>query len=404
MVSRSHPAVEVLRSTAELDALENEWAELLSTIPDHSLSQTFLYSRVAWTRLAEPRGSRLTVVTVRRGDELLLVWPLHVERGRGHTVATHLGNRSTQEYAVPVVRPGEDAEEALALATAEATRLADVLAVHHQPNAPLPVGGRFAALAFASTTTSPVALRPGDGFDAWMATRPQKLRWEMRRNRKRLQKAGAVAFRTSDDDPAFGHRALDWIFARKREWLVRRHKTAPWISEGSGEVFFHELLDRMPAPAQVRPLVVGVTVDDELVSASVCYRSARTVEGFVMAFDESRAALGAGNVLIEECVRLAFDLGLDFDFRIDAFDYKMRWSDRETTRHTRFVPCTVRGLVPVAARHATHAYGRLKVVSTPLLTRYLPGVLRARAHREPPTQIAAALVQDVRALVPRRAS
>jgi CelD/BcsL family acetyltransferase involved in cellulose biosynthesis len=150
--------------------------------------------------------------------------------------------------------------------------------------------------------------------------------------------------------------------------------------------------------------VVGVTVDDELVSASVCYRSARTVEGFVMAFDESRAALGAGNVLIEECVRLAFDLGLDFDFRIDAFDYKMRWSDRETTRHTRFVPCTVRGLVPVAARHATHAYGRLKVVSTPLLTRYLPGVLRARAHREPPTQIAAALVQDVRALVPRRAS
>ncbi|MCE3555754.1 GNAT family N-acetyltransferase [Pseudonocardia sp. RS11V-5] len=402
MVSLIRPAV--LRSTVEFDALESEWAELLSAVPDHSLSQTFHYNRVAWTRLAEPRGSRLAVVTVRRGGELLLVWPLHIERRRGHTVATHLGNRSTQEYAVPVVRPGEHAEEALALAIAEATRLADVLAVYHQPDGPLPAGGRFSALAFGSSTTSPVAVRPDEGFEAWSGTRPQKLRWEMRRNRKRLQKAGTVAFRTSDDEPAFGHQAVDWIFARKREWLVRRHKTTPWISDGSGEEFFHELLDRTPAGAQVRPLVVGVTVDDELVSASICYCSAHALEGFVMAFDESQAALGAGNVLIEECVRLAFDRGLDFDFRIDAFAYKLRWSDRETTRHTRFVPCTVRGLAPVGARHATHAYAELKRVSTPLLTRYLPGVLTARASHQPPARVAVALVQDVRTLVPRRAS
>jgi CelD/BcsL family acetyltransferase involved in cellulose biosynthesis len=404
MVPLVRLAVQVVRSTVDLDSLESEWSELLDTIPDHSLSQTFLYARVAWTRLAEPRGSRLTVVTVRRGDQLLLVWPLHVERRPGHTAATHLGNRSTQEYAVPVVRPGEHAEKALALAVTEATRLADVLAVHHQPHAPLPVGGRFAALAHTSSTTSLGAVRPDGGVDAWLGTRTQKLRWEMRRNRKRLQEAGTVAFRTSDDDPAFGHSAVDWIFARKREWLVRRHKNTPWISDGSGEEFFHELLDRTPAGARVRPLVVGVTAGDELLSASVCYRSARALEGFVMAFDESRASLGAGNVLIEECVRLAFDLGLDFDFRIDAYDYKKRWSDRETTYYTRFVPCTARGLPPVAARHATHAYSELKRVSTPLLSRYLPGVLTARARHEPPARVAAALVQDVRTLVPRRVS
>ncbi|GAA2903346.1 hypothetical protein GCM10010472_71980 [Pseudonocardia halophobica] len=397
MDSFIRPAVEVVRSTAELDALESGWGELLDAVPDHSLSRTFLYNRVAWTHLAEPRGAELAVITVRRGAELLLIWPLHVERRRGHTTAAHLGNRSTQEYAAPLVRPGEHAAEALELATAHATRLADVLAVYHQPEAPLPVGGRLGSLAFASTTSSPLAVRPADGFDAWLATRPQKLRWEMRRNRRRLQKAGTVAFRSSDGDPAFGHRAVDWIFARKREWLVRRHKTTPWISDGSGEVFFHELLDGTPAGAAVRPLVVGVTLDDELISASVCYRSGRALEGFVMAFDESRASLGAGNVLIEECVRLAFDLGLDFDFRIDAFDYKLRWADRGTTHHTRFVPCTVRGLAPVAARHATRAYAELKRASTPLLTRYVPGVLSARARHEPPRRVAAALVQDVRA-------
>lgn len=362
MGSSSRLTVEIARSTVELDKLEEPWDELVEAIPDCSLSQTFRYSRVAWATIAEPRGDRLAVLSVWRADELLLVWPLHIQSRWRRTLAKNLGNASAQEYDGPAVRPGEHAEEALAAAVAEAARLADLLAVYQLPGDSLPVRGRLRrALTYTNSKTSPVARRPDGGdFDTWLKGRPQKLRWEMRRNLKRLEGVGTVRFRTSDSDAAFGHDAVDWIFERKREWLARKQLTSRWISDGSGERFFHELLEQTRSGATLRLLVAGLTLDDELVSASVCYRSGRTLEGFIMAFDESRSSLGPGNVLMQECVRLAFDLGLDFDFRINPYGYKLRLADDTATYRTQYVPCTAVGVPSVALRHARRTYGGLK--------------------------------------------
>jgi CelD/BcsL family acetyltransferase involved in cellulose biosynthesis len=358
----SRLTVEIARSTAELDKLEAPWDELVQAIPDCSLSQTFRYSRVAWSTIAEPRGDRLAVLSVWRADELMLVWPLHIQSRWSRTLVRNLGNTSAQEYDGPAVRPGGHAEEALAAAVAEAARLGDLLAVYQFPGDSLPVRSRLRrALTYTNSKKSPVARRPDGGdFDTWLKGRPQKLRWEMRRNVKRLEGVGTLRFDTSDSDPAFGHDAIDWIFARKREWLARRQLTAPWISDGSGERFFHELLAQTRSDTTLRLLVVGLTLDDELVSASVCYRSGRTLEGFIMAFDESRSSLGPGNVLMQECVRLAFDLGLDFDFRVNPYGYKLRLADDMATYCTQYVPCTAIGLPSVAWRHARRTYGGLK--------------------------------------------
>lgn len=395
----------VHRSPADLDALAVEWDGLLAAVPDALLSQSVAYTRAAWEAVAAPRGDRLAVVTVSHGDELLLVWPLAVESHRGFTVAVPLGNTSGQEYAGPLVRPGPHAQAASRLAAAVAHRLADVLALHHLPDRPLAPDGPLARFSTRTSTTSHLARRPADGsFDAWLAGRPQKLRWEIRRNRKRLDKAGALTVLSSDTDRDGGHGALDWIFARKREWLAERHLEREWINGDAAAAFFHALLDATAGAAGPRLLVIALRLDGRIVSASVCYRSAAALEGFMMAFDPSLAKLAPGNVLMEECVRAAFAAGCDFDFRIDPFDYKLRWADQERTHHTQVVPCTARGVPAVAVRHVQVGIGEVRRRGAPLLERYVQSAMRARAAHEPVSRVAAALVSDARTHLGRRGS
>lgn len=397
--------VRVIRTTAELDGLASAWGELMEHVPDATVSQTFLYSRTAWTSIHEPRGGRLAVITVWQGDELLVVWPLHIERRRGYTLAAHLGNTSRQEYAYPAVRPCGRAPEALARTTDAARRLADVLAVHHVPDGPLPMTGSrmLRSLAYRTSTTSHVACLPdGGGFDAWLMTRPQKLRWEIRRNRKRLDQAGAVEFVTSDADPADGHHAIGWIFHHKAAWLAKRRLQRPWITDGAAEGFFHDLLEATAPKDSLRLLVVGVKLDGRFVSASICYRSPRALEGFMIATDDDASKLAPGNVLMEECVRHAFEMGCDFDFRIDPFDYKLRWTDEQVARHSLLFPCTVRGVPHVLIHHLGDAYGALRKTVIARVSERLPTAARATHAHEPLSSVARAAVGDCVAILRRR--
>ncbi len=408
-VARLAPRVRVARTTAELDALADPWDGMLAAVPDAMLSQTWQYARTAWTAVHEPAGRRLAVVTVWQGDQLDLVWPLQIEDRRGYSIVSQLGNTSDQEYALPAARPGLDARQALVLATIVAQRLGDVLTVRHVPGEPLPLAqSRLPRwLTFQATTTSHVAVRPADGgFDAWLKDRPQKLRWEMRRNRRRLAEAGELrAFSSDDPDEggiAAGHEAIGWIFEHKRRWLAARGLKRDWISNGTAEGFFHELLDDVDPAAARRLVVVGLRLDGAIVSASICYRSARVLEGFVIAFDESLPRLGPGNVLMEECVHRAFDDGLDFDFRIDPFAYKLRWTDTEVVHHTQLVPCTVRGVPYVASNHVRRARQAAGRAVAPWLARRLPTATKARAQQAPRRDVARALARDVSTAAQRR--
>ena len=66
------------------------------------------------------------------------------------------------------------------------------------------------------------------------------------------------------------------------------------------------------------------------------------------AYDPKYAKFSPGNLLIEECVRIAIDEKVDFDFRIIRDEYKARWADREISYGCVAVATSLSGLPWVA--------------------------------------------------------
>ncbi len=94
--SRRELAVVAVEDERGLDALEQEWGELLER-SDATVFQTFEWQRTWWRHFGERRrDAALHVVTVRGPDGLAAIAPLYVERSRvlgahGHQSANQIG-------------------------------------------------------------------------------------------------------------------------------------------------------------------------------------------------------------------------------------------------------------------------------------------------------------------------
>jgi len=332
-------SVQIVSDPNALAGHRRAWDSLVETVPAFTGAQTFAYMEAGWRNRGTDAES-LNVILAYAGSTLIAAWPLHVVRFKGLRIARHLGCGGREEYAEPLIADVPERAEAARAIYAAASGLADVLEVHNlsagSPIRPLIEAERRPL--FRTPMSSPtIASANAGSLEAWVAGKSKSFRSGLRQDRKRLTAQGVVQFREVD---AAGSAAfVDWVFARKRQWLDEQGIGANWLRNDGAAQFFGSLVGREGSGVQGFVL----ELDGRPVAGCICLLSAASVEFYVTAMEPAYAAYSPGNLLIEDLLRWSIERRLDFDFRLTREAYKLRWSDSNLSLTTYYLACAGRG-------------------------------------------------------------
>ena len=329
----------------DLAALRGDWDALADRCPEHYLSQTWGWATTAWHTVAAPRGRTLHILTMRSEGRLVAVWPLVTYRDEGLRMIRQLGAEGS-EYVSPLVEPGPDVGQRMAsLVRAASTLGADVLFLPHVLR-----GGLFSTLLerhrirafeYDISPTPWIARRDYREWSDYVATLSPSHRARLRNRRRRLDKQGKLSFGV--ERSPIDATDIDRMLLLKLRWIDQRRVFNGWIGTPEYRAF---LLAKTSAASGRDDLTFfTLRLDGRLIAAQLNAVGPTRVEFMIGVFDEHWTRDSPGEVLMEECVRWAFDNGLDFDFRIGDEPYKFRWARRDTISSAWRVALSLRGLI-----------------------------------------------------------
>jgi CelD/BcsL family acetyltransferase involved in cellulose biosynthesis len=357
--------VEVESDPAGFARLRDEWRDLLAVAGAYSVALTPGYVEAAWATIENEAGVRLALMTVRRGDRLVGLWPLHVRRQSGLAVANHIGAGDSGEYSAPLIATDDDPAAIAAAMLAQALGLADLLSVYAlAADSPLAVAIRASPkFKYSNDLPSPVVTLEGfDGLEAWLATKSGSFRQELRAGRKKLSAQGQFEF-VRMSGPSDGQALVDWLFDMKRAWAANRRIVNSNILKEPAERLFGGLLTREPItkPAEGDVRGYALRLDGRIISGCINFHSPGRLEFVMTAFDPELRKFAPGHLMVEECVRLAHQDGAVFDFRLTQDSYKLRWANRFDVYQTHILACTPRGAPRVVRLEANRVVRRLRI-------------------------------------------
>lgn len=345
--------IEIVTTPARLAALRPEWQALWQRVPGAHVAQGFDWCRTGWTTTAEPRGRRLWILVLRVDGVARLIWPLVLATRPGHVVALGLGSESS-EYDPLLVAPGADARANVEAAHAFVRTFcpADIVEIgfaeETSPRARVLAGDTRTRRAHALAAPE-AECRSHARLETYLATRPAKLRTELRRRRRQLAGHGRLwsGFLT---EPEAIVRAIDWALARKAEWLARRNEGNAFLHTPEYRAFLLEMARRPDGCGRLA--VMAMTLDDRLVAVKIGAIDAVRFEGFLTVYDPALASVSPGSLLLADCIGWCIATGRDYDFRIGEEAYKRSWETGSRTV-TRFeIANRPRGAVVLALREA----------------------------------------------------
>ncbi len=329
MASQSE-SFEIVRDARAFAALEEDWNALLTRASGYRLSQSFPWCSAAWEILAAPRGRRLHCLVMRRAGRIVLVWPLALERRALCSFAAQIGWETT-EYSDVLVEDGPDAERRVEAAwrrLRESSR-ADVIALPNIRTESRLYRALAATRAPSTLRSEPSPWLSPEGYRDWesyMRSLSRDFRSELARKRRRLGELGKLTFEVVTDGAA-REEILRWTVSQKRDWLVRLKERVSWLASREMENFLAAMLSR-GAPAGAFA-VMAMKLDGRLIASQICGVDKVRMEGQVGAFDVAYNKYSPGQVLLEYCLKWAFEQGLAVDFRMGSHPYKRTWTNRD---------------------------------------------------------------------------
>jgi CelD/BcsL family acetyltransferase involved in cellulose biosynthesis len=351
--------VQVLGSASDLALLRKEWEELASRCPGHRLAQRHRWSAVAWRTVAEPRGRRLHILTLRSAGKLVGVWPLVSYLDNGLRLVRQLGAESS-EYTEPLVEPGPRHDEWLEGLWNAARPLGDLLLMTHvrsdRPFARLP--RRHPLRCFVDNElNAPQVLRAAySDWQAYLATVTTSHKSDLRRKRRRLSEIGEITFRREETsvDPA----TIDAILGHKQAWISHRSLRNDWLAQPD----YRDFLCAMTAdPCDRDSLSLFVLrVGETPVAFQINAVDDCRVEGLVGAQDPAWRRYSTGDLLMQECLHWAFQHHRDVDFRIGGESYKATWARQDCLTFNCLVGLSQRGMAVVWLRKISTPVKRLR--------------------------------------------
>lgn len=341
--------VTVLGTAADLASLREEWEELASRCPDHRLSQRHRWALEAWRTVAEPRGRRLHILTLRSGGRLVAVWALVSHSENGRRLVRQLGAEGS-EYTEPLVEPGPHQDEWCDRLWKAVRPFGDLLFMPHMrrdsPFARLPEQNRLRCFVDNELNAPQILRAAFPDWQAYLATFTTSHLSGLRRKRRRLSEQGELTFRreVTPVDPA----TIDAILSYKQAWMARRGHRNDWLTRPEYRAF---LCAMTSAPQDSGGLSLFVLcVDDKPVAFQVNAVDDRRVEFLIGCQDPAWGRYSTGELLMQDCLDWTFQRGLDYDFRIGDEPYKATWARHDCLTFNGLVGLSWRGTAAVWMR------------------------------------------------------
>jgi CelD/BcsL family acetyltransferase involved in cellulose biosynthesis len=321
---------------------------------------------LGWWRHAAPRDAQLRLVTVHDGDRLVGVGPFYAVPWRaGLSTWSLLGTDTTSR-----IEPLADAASRgpVAKALAEAVASGD------------PPPGRVRLEGLPVESPWPEALRDGwpasrppwhhrepaipapvvslDGdLDAWLRNRSSNFRQQMRRSRRKVDKAG-FRFRVSSTADELKRDLKDFERLHNARWDFRGGSTA--LTPGTLDMLAgagRELLD------QDRFLLVSLERDGRVISSHLFVVAGDEISYWNGGFDNAFGNYKPAMVSLVEAIRLSVEMGKRrFDLGPGPQAYKYRFTDeQDLLLWQTLIPPGRRYVASRAAfapKEARHAIGR----------------------------------------------
>jgi CelD/BcsL family acetyltransferase involved in cellulose biosynthesis len=301
-------------------ALVGPWRELLGKDPAASVFHTPQYLAVWWSEFGA--GAELRVIEVLDGETLR---GIVAAMRRAEGVFGFAGERDSTDYRGPVSTP-ED-RDAVAGAVLDSVagddwrvfEMEGLAADSGWPEAfSRAAGERGFAVSQSQTDPCPRVAIPGS-WDAYMASLTGKLRHEINRKARRLERdAGPYTVRmateeTLDDD-------LDAFFEMHRSSDGPKGR---FMHEGMA-TFFGSFAWMLFSQGWLR--LATLEVEGEPWAGVYGFRSGSDWDVWNSAYDHRRRELSPGMVLMGDCIRLAAEEGCaTFDFLRGTEPYKYRF-------------------------------------------------------------------------------
>ncbi len=312
----------------EAEGLAEEWRMLEARSPHAATAFQSCDLVLAWARHFTGTRTEFRLVTVRVQGELVLVWPLAVERTPFGRVASWAGDPIGQ-YGDVVAAEGTAREKWIAAAFAEIGRRGDVDFLCLRGVRADGAIARWAARK--GREIGPASEAPA--FDAAPfadAAAFEAARWpEMKRNRRRTKKLGEMGdLRFEMVEPGLQAAALvARAFAFKRDWLAERGLYGRALIDRRTEACLLALARDTEAASGLA--VSHLAIGGETAAIEIGFRRGGRHYAYMGAFSPAFAKHSPGVLATEFTIRDCLAAGLsEYDPLPPASEYKLAWSNR----------------------------------------------------------------------------
>jgi CelD/BcsL family acetyltransferase involved in cellulose biosynthesis len=333
-------AFEIIRDIDSFRALQSEWDDLLHRAKgEYFQSFAFCHSSLE----AEGNGARrkLHCVAGRREGRLVALWPLVTFWNTCWKTATPLGPQNRPPSDI-LVGPEHDVEEIVKFiwrAALKSTR-ADVIQLWRIRSTSLLC--RYAmhenVTRRAHEEPTPYAiLRGQQDWEAFCRSRQGRAKNRPRYLKRRLSTHGEVGIDIVDANDKRRPSLVDWFVLHKREWAHHNDLDSKWVFSESSRKFWNALLSNGSSSEAGGFRLFVLTLNGVPLAVNVMAVGAACVYLLTTTYDLKHARLSPGTVLVDDCVKWAFDNGLDFDFGPGDQHYKSSWSGGFSYMTTSFL-------------------------------------------------------------------
>jgi len=321
---------EVLCDLPAFLAIHDEWEDLRARARFATVFLSHKWLRLGWEQRWRRFPNRLRVVLVRDRGRLVMAGAFVVYLFRGWPAVHFLDSGTPQSDDVLYVESGENLEQARLLLralrgslplpmTLRARRLRD--------DSPVLAGAQ--ALDWRTRTRQPmiattVELADHADFESYLQSLSAKTRSGHRRHLRQLMALDCFSFRHETGEERFV--ALDWLLARKREWLDRKRLRADWLKDRSFDRFVEQLLRGEDAPEF---WVLTIRTGERIIAAKLCFIERETLNFSKITHDPAFDRLSPGFTINVLMVREAMAAGLTrIDMGFGNYDTKSRLTKR----------------------------------------------------------------------------
>ncbi|WP_233855676.1 GNAT family N-acetyltransferase [Paraburkholderia sp. HD33-4] len=342
IVSNQQSGLEIITDPDAFLALRSAWNTLWSKA-DGRHHQAFAVCWLCWAQVMKPRGRRLHCIVYRENGELVLVWPLVSHRRFVWTVLEPL-TPGTAEYTSILTAAGASVAIDAAWRAATRSSHADIFNIPYvDKNARLyDLASRYAGLVTATQNVSAMALlRKEPDWTAYCHTLGVLSKKKPGARERRFAKEGTLEIRALEAKDTHAHAQwVDWIFARKREWAERVEKTGSWLYSQHYRDFLVNLVDG--THTQPMGILFVMTLDGTPVAASLIGLGHTCVNGLIAGFESKFSRFAPGSIMMERCIKWAWENRMDVDFGVGTEDFKAYWSRGNVLPNTSFQIATTR--------------------------------------------------------------